>query len=139
MSKFIILLEITKTFRSVVQRIYGAPCVDTVVVNVDAIVLIEHDWDESDQCHGVITPGQSVTKVYMREGAYKYLDVRESVVEIVQLLGSQCGLAQESIDDLSNAVGGFENIHQRVDDEWWDKEWRESYGDGTVKKTGEQK
>jgi hypothetical protein len=115
MSKFILL-------HSVDER-EGVEIVQPFVFNVDHIVLIETDWVDCDMEHDERVDGHPLTKVYVSQSGYRSVSVRESVSEIMALMGHSGKASEQSLKQ-------FVTSNEIADDKWWDKEWRDSYGNG---------
>jgi hypothetical protein len=115
MSKFILL-------HSVDER-EGVEIVQPFVFNVDQIVLIETDWVDGDLVESERVNGHSRTKVYVSQSGYRWVSVRESVSEVLALMGHSGKASEQSLKQ-------FVTSNEIAEDKWWDREWRDSYGDG---------
>ena len=136
MSKFIVVncIEIRQDDVEIIQPF---------VINVNHIVLIEQEWWECNLECGVRKDGHLRTKVYMtKHNGYRYLVVRETVSEIMSMIGSDCvatapsaegnlfHLKTSSLESLSESTKQFVDSNRLADDKRWDKYWRNVYGDG---------
>lgn len=112
-----------------IEKRENVEIIQPFVINVEHIVLIEQEWWECCLKNSKRKDGHLRTKVYVSQSGYKWVHVRETVSELMSMISfdTRTGL---TVEYLSKSTQQYVESNQLADDIWWDKEWRDSYGDG---------
>lgn len=122
MSKFIVV-------HSIETREDDVEIVQPYVINVNHIVLIEQEWFDCELAFSKRRDGYLRTRICVNESGYRSVSVRESASEIMSMIGTD-NMPSTTLESLSESTKQFVDSNRVADDKYWDREWRDSYGDG---------